>query len=115
MVTEPEARTRLAQRMNARRIDLGLRWADVAAIGGVSAETLRAGRRDLGPLRDLTKAAIENGLQWQRGSVDRIIGGGEPAVRDDIPALPPLSISERRRVLALIQDMRAEAAERRGA
>jgi hypothetical protein len=115
MPTVRNDRARLAALMNERRVDLGLRWADVAALGGISAETLRAVRRDPGPLRDLTKAGIENGLQWQRGSVDRILAGGEPASRDPEPQLPELSPAERHRVLALIQDMRAEDAERRGA
>jgi hypothetical protein len=84
-------RARLTAFMNERRIDLGLRWTDVGEAGGISAETLRAIRRDSAPLRELTKAGLEKGLRWKQGSVDSILAGGTPDP-DDTPGLPDLSV-----------------------
>ena len=73
----PEARERLASLMDDRRLELGLRWRDVAEAGGISYEALRDVRNGTGGIRRLTEHAIETGLQWERGSVARILAGGE--------------------------------------
>ena len=87
----PEARVRLASLMDDRRLELGLRWRDVAEAGGVSYEALRDVRNGTGGIRRLTEHAIETGLQWEAGSVGLILaggdpvplGGGSPAIADD--------------------------------
>lgn len=76
----PEARERLARLMDERRLELGLRWRDVAEAGGVSYEVLRDVRNGSGGIRRLTEHGIEAGLQWEAGSVRRILEGGEPSV-----------------------------------
>lgn len=91
MPTGRDDRARLAALMNERRIELGLRWDDVAEAGDVSAETLRVVRRSSAPLRDLTKVGIERGLQWERGSVDRVLAG-EEAVPVSTPGALDLDI-----------------------
>lgn len=68
----------LADRMDRRRAELGLRWADVADRGGITTQTLREVRAGARRLRGLTKAAIERALEWAPGSVDVILDGGEP-------------------------------------
>lgn len=73
-------RERLAQHMDERRIDLGLRWADVADLAGLTPEGLRGVRRGDGELRGLTRRGIEDALQWSRGSVQTVLAGGEPSV-----------------------------------
>ena len=109
MRTPDEARARLARLMNDRRVELGLRWTDVSAAGGLSAETLRAVRRDIGPLRDLTKVAIDKGLRWEQGSVQRILDGGDPRPAGIPAAIPPLTGDQMRRVLALVDEMLRES------
>jgi hypothetical protein len=74
----PQAR-RLAQLMEERRLDLGLRWSDVAAESGMSVEGLRAMRRDGAVPRPLNQRGIERALRWERGSIGRILRGGDPA------------------------------------
>lgn len=68
----------LDRHMNGRRKDLGLRWLDVAQRGGITTQTLRELRAGAREPRELTKAAIERALEWEPGSVDAILAGGEP-------------------------------------
>jgi hypothetical protein len=109
--------------MNERRVDLGLRWTDVAEAGDVSPETLRAVRRNSAPLRDLTKAGIERGLRWSRGSVDRILAGGDPspalssangdqAALERIASDPDLSDGMKRALLAAAAEMASRTGRR---
>lgn len=71
-------RDRLAQAMDDRRRFLRLRWDDVAVKGSISYETLRQVRFGTGTMRALTKRGIEEALDWNAGSVDAILAGGEP-------------------------------------
>jgi hypothetical protein len=89
----PEARERLASQMDDRRLELGLRWRDVAKAGGVSYEALRDVRKGTGGIRRLTAHAIETGLQWEPGSVTCILDGGEPVPADPSrPSAPATAI-----------------------
>ena len=93
MPGEPGSETRLARLMNERRLDLGLRWDQVAAISGVSDSGLRLLRRADSVPRELTQRGIERALRWQPGSVLRIISGGDPvslATETGIPADAPV-------------------------
>lgn len=71
-------RERLGDLMEARRIELGLRWSEVATTGGPAYETLRAIRAGTAAIRPLTKRGIEIGLRWEQGSVDAILAGRDP-------------------------------------
>lgn len=72
-----KAEQRLEQAMNERRLDLGMRWNEVARRAGVSTETLFRFRKGL--RTEETTHAVERALQWQRGSVDIILAGGQPS------------------------------------
>jgi hypothetical protein len=62
---KPKTYVKLAEAMNARRLELGLRWADVTARGGPSVEQMVLIRRGtVSNIRDLTLAAIAKGLDW---------------------------------------------------
>ncbi|MFC4063054.1 hypothetical protein ACFOWE_32650 [Planomonospora corallina] len=86
-------RERLARLMTERRDELGLYWNDVAERAGLTKEGLRTVRGGLGTMRPPTKRGIETALQWVRGSVDRILEGGEPVPLEAgtaaAPVLPP--------------------------
>ena len=71
---------RLGRHMNDRRLDLGLRWDQVADAAGVSEAALHALRRDGITPRELTQRGIENALGWEPGSVAAVIGGGKPVI-----------------------------------
>lgn len=74
----PQSPHRLEAIMNARRVDLGLEWREVAAVAGIRTETLRVVRKGANPPSDLTKRGIETALRWMPGSMDAIADGGEP-------------------------------------
>ena len=117
-MTKAEARQRLAALMDERRGELRLRWRDVADLGGVSYEVVRAVRNGTGDIRLLTQRGIEDGLKWQQGSVRAILEGGDPVPlgepgSGEPPGLPPMSDDERRKVLAFLEVSRA--AGQRGA
>lgn len=74
----PEARARLADRMETRLRELDLTWPEVAVRGRTSVKTLQVARRGPHGIRDDTKRAIDRGLSWAPGSVDLILDGKEP-------------------------------------
>lgn len=73
-----EARARLDDLMEQRRLELGLSWRDVALRAGVAYETVRAARAGDGGISPLTASGLERALGWQAGSVKRILDGGDP-------------------------------------
>lgn len=103
MPTDPEVRRRLGALMEERRLELGLRWQDVAEHGGVSLKALHSARTGNASIRPLTQQAIENGLRWQHGSIQRVIDGGDPVaasiertpvIATGSAALPPLAVAD---------------------
>ncbi|MEV8395626.1 MULTISPECIES: hypothetical protein [Bacillati] len=92
--------SRLDGAMNARRLELGLAWKDVARVAGISYETLRGVRRGSTAGAALTLRRIERALQWAQGSIDAVMAGGEAtplgdAVQADQPAAPEPSVDPR--------------------
>ena len=90
MSIRPDGRRRLAELMEARRLDLGLYWQDVvdAAVAAgfrLSLKTLHTVRAGDAGIRPMTQRAIETGLQWEHGSIQRIEDGGDPV--DALPAV----------------------------
>lgn len=76
MTIDEESRARLRQRMEERRLHLGLRWRDLAA-PGLSIETLRETRNGKRDVSVFTRRKIERALQWPIGEVDRILEDAE--------------------------------------
>lgn len=69
---------RLAELMDARRLELGMTWEEVASAAGIKPPTLRAIRNGTNRPSQLTKRGIERALRWAPGSVDAILAGGDP-------------------------------------
>jgi len=90
MAISPEARKRLDDAMDSRRVELAMTWRDVAKAGDISYETLRAARRGAADIPALTRAAIERGLRWARGSVASVLAGEDPILLD-APARPEVT------------------------
>ena len=87
--TAPANRERLAKLMDDRRRELRLNWQQVSELGGIPIKTLHAVRTGTRAIRDTTQSAIEDGLRWERGSVEVILGGGDPApLRQAVTAVP---------------------------
>lgn len=68
---------RLDTLIDRRRLDRGLRWKDVADEVGVTQQTLLEARKGR-QLSDLTASGIERFMEWQPGSVHRVLDGGDP-------------------------------------
>lgn len=79
----------LAWWMNDRRSELRMKWSDVASAADITTQALRNARKG-DPMRNLTKAAVEQALQWEKGSIDAIQQGRRPtpqASHDEDPLL----------------------------
>ncbi|GAA3158548.1 hypothetical protein GCM10010466_56630 [Planomonospora alba] len=81
-------RGRLTRLMTERRDELGLYWNDVAERAGLTKEGLRTVRAGVGTMRPPTKRGIETALQWVRGSVDRVLDGGDPVPLESAGTAP---------------------------
>ncbi|MFD9952434.1 helix-turn-helix domain-containing protein [[Kitasatospora] papulosa] len=64
--------------MNARRLELGMAWKEVARSAGISYETLRAVRKGETSGAPLTLRKLEQALRWAQGSITRVERGGSP-------------------------------------
>lgn len=89
----PANRARLAEYMEARRRELGLRWQDVATAGGVSVRALQLAR-DTGRDGDVslrTLEGIDRGLRLEPGSARQLLDVGRdpvPLTSAPLPATP---------------------------
>ena len=111
-----EARDRLADEMNRRRVQLRLRWREVAERAGVDASTLRRVRADQLALTDFVSEGIELALEWERDSVKAILDGGEPTPREEVRRLLLDKVEEELWAIeTLPEDMRWEVIKARRA
>lgn len=110
--------TTVGWEIDERRAELGMRWQDLAEAAGVSRQRLYE-IRDSGSassrMRTTTKKKIERALQWERGSIDAILRGGDPtpisapedewAPRDELErslkSIPGLTQADYRRLVQL--------------
>jgi hypothetical protein len=116
-------RERLKIAIEARAIELRLKLNKVAQRAGMSAGNflrIRAGEVALTPF---AIATIEQALEWEPGSIQAILDGGEPTPRSspsDLPPAPPgidpkewasWDPLDRQMVLAAVQVAQARAAD----
>jgi transcriptional regulator with XRE-family HTH domain len=73
--------------MEERRQALGMTWAEVASEAKITVETLRAIRRGNNQPSTLTKRGLERALQWQTGSIQAVLAGGDPSPVGAMPSL----------------------------
>lgn len=98
--TEEAPDTELGRRMDDRRNDLDLTWDEVAALSGLSRQTLfdiRKGHTDYRRMRTSTKRKIEKALQWNRATVDVLIdllAAGAPDAGEPEPEADDSSMAE---------------------
>jgi hypothetical protein len=112
MPEQTQARQRLAAAMDERRLELGMRWQDVAAAGGVSLRAINNARTGDKDIRPLTRHGIEKGLEWAPGTIGRILSGRR-APREPLPEAPPLA-HEDAALQAILDDDRLPLEVRRG-
>lgn len=73
---------RLNELLDKRRLSLGLRWKDIANRAGVSHHTILQLRKGE-PVADLTTAGVERALQWEPGSIARILQDKPPVPKGE--------------------------------
>jgi transcriptional regulator with XRE-family HTH domain len=73
---------RLSEAMRRRGLQLGKRWVHIAKEAGITTSALGAIRRGEYRPSPHTAAALDDVLAWETGSVERILDGGEPTVRE---------------------------------
>lgn len=111
-----EARDRLADAMNRRRVQLRLRWREVAERAGVDASTLRRIRAGQLTLTDFVTEGIELALEWERDSVKAILDDGDPTPREEVRRLLLDDVErELYAIEGLSEDMRWEVIKARRA
>ena len=89
-MAQPDARARLADLMDQRRLDLRKQWKDVARGADISTAALGAIRRGEYKPSSLTARGIEDALEWEHGSIDAILHGGSFGEAASPTAEPPL-------------------------
>ena len=103
---------RLAALVSERRGDLRMTQEEVRAAGGPSTATQRlieGGRQSRYQPRIL--ADLEAALGWQRGSVRRILAGGDPVLAPDALVAAPLSAAPESPREPVAEDADADAME----
>ena len=80
---------RLADLVSERRADLGMTQEDVRAAGGPSTATMRLIEGGLqSRYQPVILGRLETALKWERGSVRRILAGGDPVPVSEEPPVP---------------------------
>lgn len=75
----------LARLLDHRRLELGMRWDEVAAAAGIKPPTLRAIRNGTNRPSALTQRGLERALSWPTGTIDAILAGQDA---------PPMTMAE---------------------
>jgi transcriptional regulator with XRE-family HTH domain len=83
----------LAEAMDERRLELGMKWSELAERTGLSEQSLRNIRSGRSTPRELTVRRLEEALGWVRGAVRDTLAGGRPTV-SEIPRIDPGSAGE---------------------
>ncbi|MEV0112323.1 helix-turn-helix transcriptional regulator [Streptomyces sp. NPDC050844] len=84
----PEPHEQLDMAMNARRLELRMKWSDVSDGAGITYQALRAIRRGESKPTELTARAIDEALRWAPGSVYAVLAGGEPTLIEALDENP---------------------------
>ncbi|MGI5161449.1 hypothetical protein [Microbispora sp. CA-102843] len=109
MTPDDQARSRLSTAMNDRRVELRLKWNQVAQRAGISIAHLARIRGNEGPLTDLAKSSLETALEWPRGTIDQFLQSGEiktpPAASPTSIQIPENASEAERTALQAIKDL----------
>ena len=80
---DTQTRDALTQLMDDRRLELQLRWAEVARRAGMAVQNLGRIRRGSISISWEAAQGIEDALRWERGSVDAVLRGDLPTPLPD--------------------------------
>jgi hypothetical protein len=102
--SDQESRARLDEAMSTRAADLGLRWNKVAEQAGMTYGNLHKIRTGAITITDLAERGIERALSWTKGSVARVLAGGDPTPIQ--MEKPPLTKKQQAVKLAYLANIR---------
>lgn len=94
-------RDRLAEYARTRRLSLGWTMKEVAGRAGISHATVRSIERG-DSVKDWIVWKLDRGLDWEGGSAERILNGGEPTIAGQDERPKPLT---RDRCLEVIREL----------
>lgn len=103
--------------MNARRLQLGFSWDELAERAGLTSAGLRAIRSGRNYGRELTRRKLDGALGWEPGTLDGISQGTiEPGEAREVVRTPPdddapLTRGEFRLYVEMAQDPDAELSD----
>lgn len=82
-------RERLKAAIDARAAELGLRYREVASRAHMTESNLFRIRTGEIELSNAARIALEDALEWERGSMQAILDGGQPTLA--APSVPPVA------------------------
>ena len=89
-----DRRARLAEHIRRRRLSLGLSEREAAKIAGIARNTWSGAEKATSRTAAHTWPGIERALAWAPGSIERILAGDEPAVRQSAATASPPTLSD---------------------
>ncbi|MFI1002030.1 helix-turn-helix domain-containing protein [Streptomyces galbus] len=110
---QPAPHERLDAAMNERRLALHRTWREVAEAARITYEALRAIRRGDSKPTQLTARGLDGALDWEAGSVLKVLAGGQPTpladenstAEDESPALTAELALAQRLLAATVREM----------
>lgn len=110
--TAPDHRQRLARLVQERRREIGLSVRAAAQASGVARNTWIGVEDAARKTADSNYAGVERALQWEPGSVDAILAGGEPRPKPLVaPSLADTAATAGPGEQAMIRIMRSNLPE----
>lgn len=95
---------RLDTAIEARIVDMGISYVELAERAGISDVSLRNFRKGRGNLRARNQRKLENALGWEPGSIATVLDGGAPLLAGEAYEPEVLSVEEIRLMIAEIED-----------
>lgn len=93
---------RLDHAIEARTIELGISYVELAARAGISDVSLRNLRKGRANFRPRNLRKLETALDWAPGSIDAVLDGGDPTISG--ATRPAMSADDLERLIEETED-----------
>jgi hypothetical protein len=78
---DPDSARQFDREMNVRRLELRMRWNEVAQLARMSVQNLSGIRKGKINLSEIAELSLEEALRWEPGSIEAIFAGKPPTRR----------------------------------